>query len=54
VFHELGAEVITIGNQPDGLNINEDCGATAPKRWWRRCANTAPTSASRWTAMPTA
>lgn len=31
VFHELGAEVITIGNQPDGLNINEDCGATAPK-----------------------
>ncbi|NUU01039.1 phosphoglucosamine mutase [Herbaspirillum robiniae] len=31
VFHELGAEVITIGNQPDGLNINEDCGATSPK-----------------------
>jgi hypothetical protein len=26
----------------------------APKPWWRRCANTAPTSASRWTAMPTA
>lgn len=30
VFHELGAEVITIGNQPNGLNINEGCGATAP------------------------
>ncbi|MBB5391771.1 MULTISPECIES: phosphoglucosamine mutase [unclassified Herbaspirillum] len=31
VFHELGAEVITIGNKPNGLNINEECGATAPK-----------------------
>lgn len=30
VFHELGAEVVTIGVQPNGLNINEDCGATAP------------------------
>lgn len=28
VFHELGAEVITIGNQPDGLNINLGCGST--------------------------
>lgn len=32
VFHELGAEVITIANEPDGLNINVDCGATAPKK----------------------
>jgi len=31
VFEELGAEVITIGAEPDGLNINEDCGATAPE-----------------------
>lgn len=31
VFHELGAEVITIGNRPDGLNINEGFGATAPE-----------------------
>lgn len=30
VFHELGAEVIAIGNQPDGLNINDGYGATAP------------------------
>ena len=30
VFQELGAEVITIGCEPDGLNINKDCGATAP------------------------
>lgn len=32
VFHELGAEVITIGNEPDGFNINADYGATAPER----------------------
>lgn len=31
VFRELGAEVITIGNTPDGVNINEGCGATAPQ-----------------------
>lgn len=30
VFQELGAEVITIGAQPDGLNINLECGATSP------------------------
>ena len=30
VFHELGAEVIAIGNQPNGFNINEGFGATAP------------------------
>ena len=28
VFRELGADVITIGAQPDGLNINHQCGAT--------------------------
>ena len=31
VFHELGAEVVTIGVQPNGLNINDSVGATAPK-----------------------
>ncbi len=30
VFHELGAEVIAIGNQPNGFNINDKVGATAP------------------------
>jgi phosphoglucosamine mutase len=30
VFHELGAEVIAIGNKPNGLNINDEVGATAP------------------------
>ncbi|VVB98992.1 Phosphoglucomutase/phosphomannomutase [uncultured archaeon] len=29
VFLELGLEVIIIGNQPDGFNINRDCGATS-------------------------
>lgn len=31
VFEELGARVIRRGNQPDGLNINVDCGSTHPK-----------------------
>jgi phosphoglucosamine mutase len=31
VFHELGAEVIAIGAEPDGLNINADVGATHPR-----------------------
>jgi phosphoglucosamine mutase len=30
VFHELGAEVIAVGNEPDGLNINAGSGATNP------------------------
>ncbi|MEB0138488.1 MULTISPECIES: phosphoglucosamine mutase [unclassified Undibacterium] len=30
VLHELGAEVIAIGNTPNGLNINDKVGATAP------------------------
>lgn len=31
VFHELGADVIAIGNQPDGFNINAGYGATSPQ-----------------------
>jgi len=31
VFHELGAEIISIGNLPDGLNINEKVGSTHPQ-----------------------
>lgn len=30
VFRELGATVHVIGNTPDGLNINHDCGSTHP------------------------
>ena len=31
VFHELGAEVVAIGAEPDGLNINAGYGATQPQ-----------------------
>jgi len=31
VFHELGAEVIAIGAQPNGVNINQGFGATSPE-----------------------
>src|SRR6187551_489413 len=27
---ELGAEVFTLGTEPDGFNINKDCGSTSP------------------------
>jgi phosphoglucosamine mutase len=30
VLRELGAEVIVCGNQPDGMNINKDCGSMHP------------------------
>lgn len=30
VFDELGADVVSIGIKPDGLNINDGCGATEP------------------------
>jgi len=31
VFHELGAEVVAIGDKPNGVNINDGVGATAPE-----------------------
>ena len=31
VFYELGADVVPIGVEPDGFNINYHCGAVAPK-----------------------
>lgn len=31
VFEELGAEVISLAIEPDGFNINENCGATRPE-----------------------
>jgi phosphoglucosamine mutase len=31
VFHELGADVETIGTEPDGFNINDRVGATSPQ-----------------------
>ncbi len=32
VFRELGAEVISLGVEPDGENINRDCGSLYPDR----------------------
>jgi phosphoglucosamine mutase len=31
VFHELGAEIVGVGDTPNGLNINHEVGATAPE-----------------------
>ena len=31
VFSELGAEVVSLSSKPNGLNINDQCGATDPK-----------------------
>ena len=31
VFEELGAKVHTIGTEPDGININQNCGTTNPE-----------------------
>lgn len=31
VFHELGAEVVSVGVEPNGLNINDGVGATRPE-----------------------
>ncbi len=31
IFWELGADVVSIGTDPDGFNINEECGSTHPE-----------------------
>jgi phosphoglucosamine mutase len=36
VLHELGAEVIVVNNQPDGTNINENCGSMHPEAMCRK------------------
>lgn len=32
VLYELGADVVTVGTEPNGFNINDDCGSTSPHR----------------------
>ncbi|MDO8288568.1 MAG: phosphoglucosamine mutase [Parvibaculum sp.] len=32
VLYELGADVVTVGTEPDGFNINDECGSTSPQR----------------------
>jgi phosphoglucosamine mutase len=36
VLRELGADVIVYGNQPDGMNINKDCGSMHPEQMCQR------------------
>ncbi|MGV8997084.1 MAG: phosphoglucosamine mutase [Parvibaculaceae bacterium] len=36
VLYELGADVVTVGTDPDGFNINDECGSTAPERMCAR------------------
>jgi phosphoglucosamine mutase len=36
VLWELGAEVIAIGDDPDGFNINNECGSTEPEAMQRK------------------
>jgi len=36
VFRELGAEVIVIGDKPNGFNINQECGSTHPQELRRQ------------------
>ncbi len=36
VLRELGAEIIVYGNQPDGMNINKDCGSMHPALMCRK------------------
>jgi phosphoglucosamine mutase len=32
VLRELGAEIFVFGNQPDGTNINKECGSMHPRQ----------------------
>jgi len=40
VLWELGADVVAIGDEPDGFNINDGCGSTAPERMARTVVET--------------
>jgi phosphoglucosamine mutase len=40
VLWELGADVIAIGNEPNGYNINQDCGSTDPEALKRKVHET--------------
>ena len=53
VFHELGADVVAIGCAPDGLNINQDVGATHPEALIAAVRATKLITGLHWTATPT-
>ena len=48
VLWELGAEVVAMGVQPNGFNINEDCGSTHPQEM---CARVVATGADLGIAL---
>ena len=51
---ELGADVVALGTTPNGTNINDGCGSTAPDAAARDGGRVGrATSAWRSTAMPT-
>jgi phosphoglucosamine mutase len=61
VFHELGADVISVGVDPDGFNINDGVGATSPDALRKQVlsqqahlgiASTATATASSWSTRP--
>ena len=54
VFSELGADVVRIGAQPDGLNINVECGSTHPEALQRAVSERGAAMASPSTATATA
>ena len=53
ILRELGADVLTFHNTPDGTNINRDCGSTYPRKSNSLCARPARRSASPTTATRT-
>lgn len=53
-LEELGAEVVKIGTEPNGLNINYRCVPCTPRLWPRRSARRGPILGLLWTAMPIA
>ncbi|BCA96936.1 phosphoglucosamine mutase [Legionella antarctica] len=40
VFAELGADVTSIGDKPNGFNINKECGSTSPEHLKNKVINT--------------
>ncbi len=40
VFEEMGAEVISLADTPDGININDSCGATSPAQLQQKVRET--------------
>ena len=54
VFHELGADVVAIGSEPDGININDGVRRDRARPLLAEVVSARPTSASRSTATATA